>query len=86
MSELPALLTAFEQNCQRKETTFLATVVNTQGSTYRRAGARLLMSSRGAVVGLVSGGCLEADIFEQTQQLSERAIVLTYNHAAQKVA
>lgn len=82
MSELSALLTAFEQSAQRHEATFLATVVQTQGSTYRRAGARLLMSDRGTIVGLVSGGCLEADIFEQTQQLSDGAIVLTYDHAA----
>ncbi|NEQ29100.1 MAG: XdhC family protein, partial [Microcoleus sp. SIO2G3] len=75
MSELPALLKAFEQSALQHEATFLATVVKTQGSTYRRAGARLLMSRQGAIAGLVSGGCLEADIFEQTQQLTDRAIV-----------
>ncbi|NEQ27069.1 MAG: XdhC family protein, partial [Microcoleus sp. SIO2G3] len=78
----PALLKAFEQSALQHEATFLATVVKTQGSTYRRAGARLLMSRRGAIAGLVSGGCLEADIFEQTQQLTDRSIVLTYDHAA----
>jgi xanthine dehydrogenase accessory factor len=82
MSELPALLKAFEQSCQHHEATFLATVVHTQGSTYRKAGARLLMSNQGAIAGLVSGGCLETDIFDQTQQVSNGAIVVTYDHAA----
>lgn len=81
MSELPAILTAFEQ-CPPQADTFLATVVRTQGSTYRRAGAKLLMNCHGAIAGLVSGGCLEADICEQAQQLADDAIVVTYDHAA----
>ena len=40
----------------------LATVVRTEGSTYRRAGARMLVTADGRTVGAVSGGCLEADL------------------------
>ncbi|CAA9314538.1 MAG: Xanthine and CO dehydrogenases maturation factor, XdhC/CoxF family, partial [uncultured Gemmatimonadaceae bacterium] len=40
----------------------LATVVRTEGSTYRRAGARMLVAADGRTVGAVSGGCLEADL------------------------
>lgn len=40
----------------------LATVVATAGSTYRKAGARMLIMGDGSLVGLLSGGCLEADL------------------------
>ena len=43
----------------------LATVVETQGSTYRRAGARLLIRHDRRTWGAISGGCLEADIIER---------------------
>ncbi len=40
----------------------LATVVATAGSTYRKPGARMLILSDGSHHGLLSGGCLEADL------------------------
>ncbi|MCU1280772.1 MAG: alanine dehydrogenase [bacterium] len=40
----------------------LATVVAVVGSSYRRAGARMLVRHDGRVIGGVSGGCLEADV------------------------
>jgi xanthine/CO dehydrogenase XdhC/CoxF family maturation factor len=40
----------------------LATLTRTQGSTFRRAGARMLVSGEGWVVRGLSGGCPEADI------------------------
>lgn len=40
----------------------LATVVATAGSTYRKPGARMLIMKDGSYLGLLSGGCLEADL------------------------
>jgi len=40
----------------------LATVVRILGSTYRRPGAKLLVTDDGAMSGGVSGGCLEDDV------------------------
>lgn len=42
----------------------LATIVSTSGSTYQKAGSRMLIESDGRFTGLLSGGCLERDIFE----------------------
>jgi len=43
----------------------LVTIVRTQGSTYRRAGARLVIADDGGVTGAISGGCLERDLAER---------------------
>jgi len=42
----------------------LATVIATSGSTYRRAGARMLLSRQGRLAGTISGGCLESDLVQ----------------------
>lgn len=44
------------------DTAALAVVVATEGSTYRKAGALILLPERGARVGWLSGGCLEAEL------------------------
>ncbi len=46
----------------RGERVCLATVVHVEGSSYRKAGARMLLSSGGERAGTVSGGCLEAEV------------------------
>ncbi|MEX0709840.1 MAG: XdhC family protein [Chloroflexota bacterium] len=62
MSELTDLLDAAEAFAARGEEMALATVVATRGSTYRRAGARLLIPDDGEPLGNISGGCLEGDV------------------------
>jgi xanthine dehydrogenase accessory factor len=47
----------------------LATVVATAGSTYRKPGARMLIMADGSYWGLLSGGCLEADLKLHAQEV-----------------
>ncbi|MCW5314604.1 XdhC/CoxI family protein [Nostoc sp. KVJ3] len=84
MNELQAILKGFESSQKSGEITFLATVVKTQGSTYRRPGAKMLMTNTGQIIGTISAGCLENDVFEYTQQrMSDgKPIVVTYNQTA----
>lgn len=85
MNNLQAILEVFQVTRQRSEPAFLVTVVNTQGSTYRRPGARMLMTQSGETIGMVSGGCLEQDILEHTRQMSRgEAIVVTYDSTAEQ--
>jgi xanthine dehydrogenase accessory factor len=49
----------------------LATLVQTEGSTYRKPGARLLADSEGTTVGVLSGGCLEGEIARHGQRVIE---------------
>ena len=48
----------------------LATLVTVEGSSYRRPGARLLLSDDGTRIGSVSGGCLEEDILERARTVA----------------
>jgi xanthine/CO dehydrogenase XdhC/CoxF family maturation factor len=41
----------------------LATLVQVEGASYRRPGARLLLDSDGPLRGSLSGGCLEGDVY-----------------------
>jgi xanthine dehydrogenase accessory factor len=52
----------------------LATVVATAGSTYRKPGARMLIMADGSYLGLLSGGCLEADLKLHAQQVLENGM------------
>ena len=46
----------------------LATVIDIDGSSYRKPGAMMLLNSLGQYYGLVSGGCLESDIMRKARQ------------------
>jgi xanthine/CO dehydrogenase XdhC/CoxF family maturation factor len=52
----------------------LATVVATAGSTYRKPGARMLIMADRSYLGLLSGGCLEADLKLHAQEVLESGV------------
>ena len=65
MTELQALVRAFETLQKTGEEAVLATVVRTRGSTYRRPGARMVMTASQWLAGAISGGCLEGDLLRK---------------------
>ncbi len=50
----------------------LVTITRTTGSTYRREGAKMICRSDGALIGSISGGCLESDVYERSREVVER--------------
>jgi xanthine/CO dehydrogenase XdhC/CoxF family maturation factor len=66
-SSVTALLGFFEPRRAAGRSLVLATVVATEGSTYRKAGARMLIDGDGSACGLLSGGCLETDLLERAR-------------------
>jgi xanthine dehydrogenase accessory factor len=66
---------------ERGDACALVTLVRVEGSSYRRAGARLLISANGEYAGSVSGGCLEAEVVRKAQWLVRdgRAVVERYS-------
>ncbi|MCB9234628.1 MAG: XdhC family protein [Bacteroidia bacterium] len=59
----------------------LATVVDLQGSGYRRTGARMLIQQNGQWIGAISGGCLEGNALRQARRIMLSGIpeLVTYN-------
>ena len=60
MREIGDIVREFER--RRGEPFALATLVQTRGSSYRRPGARMLVTRDGTAVGSLSGGCLEEEV------------------------
>ncbi|VTR91623.1 Xanthine dehydrogenase OS=Crinalium epipsammum PCC 9333 GN=Cri9333_1479 PE=4 SV=1: XdhC_CoxI: XdhC_C [Gemmata massiliana] len=83
MSELRAILDRLDAAARGGRPAVLATVVGVAGAAYRRPGARLLLSSDGDRVGMVSGGCLEADVARKAWwRTSEGPVVVRYDTGA----
>lgn len=59
----------------------LGILVHTLGSTYRKAGALLLIGVTGEYAGLLSGGCLEGDLGERAREVirTGEARLVTYD-------
>jgi xanthine/CO dehydrogenase XdhC/CoxF family maturation factor len=71
-SSLIELCAFFAAARERGQRLVLATLVRTEGSTYRKAGAQVLLSTDGATSGLLSGGCLESDLHERAIRIIAR--------------
>src|SRR5574340_595452 len=65
MKELSRIIEEAERGEAAGMALVLATVVRAEGSTYRRAGARLLLSEERWLAGGVSGGCVEGDLLKR---------------------
>src|SRR5690348_966937 len=61
MKELNDIIIAYDKAVAQNKKTALATVVKVEGSSYRRPGARMLITEDGEFTGAISGGCLEGD-------------------------
>jgi xanthine/CO dehydrogenase XdhC/CoxF family maturation factor len=68
-ASLTALLGFFAARRRDALPLVLATVVATEGSTYRKPGARMLIDEHGEACGLLSGGCLESDLAEHARNV-----------------
>lgn len=55
----------------RRQAVVLATLVAVRGSAYRRPGAKMVMRQDGRMLGTLSGGCLEGDLFLHAQTVME---------------
>src|ERR1700759_2317389 len=61
MKEIRDIIRAYEGAQREGKRSALATVVHVEGSSYRRPGARMLVTEDGQLTGAISGGCLEGD-------------------------
>lgn len=81
MKEVQDIVRAFEEAQKEGKQTALATVVHVQGSSYRRPGARMLVTEDGKLTGAISGGCLEGDALRKARlaMVQQKAMLVTYD-------
>ena len=84
MKELQDIIATWEQ-LQESQTVAIATLVKVEGSTYRRPGARMLITPDGKQIGSLSGGCLESDVIERAQSVMAhgRPLLVEYDTTAE---
>lgn len=68
MNEVQIIINAFRR-LKRGERAALATVVSVEGSSYRRPGARMLITESGETIGVLSAGCFERDVCERAAKV-----------------
>jgi len=66
-THLDPLLPLFERERAADRALALGVLVRTEGSTYRKPGALILIAAEGEYAGLISGGCLEGDLRERAR-------------------
>src|ERR1700748_3334137 len=81
MKEITDIVAAYEKAVKQKKKAALATVVLVEGSAYRRAGARMLITEDGQLTGAISGGCLEGDALRKARMviLQQEPMLVTYD-------
>lgn len=81
MKEIKDIILAFTTARQQGLRAALATVVHVEGSSYRRPGARMLVTEDGMITGAISGGCLEGDALRKALYVmgQQKSMLVTYD-------
>ncbi|UKT62258.1 XdhC family protein [Pedobacter mucosus] len=81
MKEIKDILISYARAEKEGKKTALATVVKVEGSSYRRPGARMLITEDGILTGAISGGCLEGDALRKALSaiLQQENKLITYD-------
>ncbi len=78
MNEIKNIIDQYKLLKSSGTSSVLATVVQVEGSSYRREGARMLIDEYGNMTGAISGGCLEGDALKKALlSLYKNQITLT---------
>ena len=81
MKELKDIVSAYDIAVAAGRQSALATVVHLEGSSYRRPGARMLITDDGQLTGAISGGCLEGDALQKALLVMshKKSRIVTYD-------
>jgi xanthine dehydrogenase accessory factor len=81
MKEVDDIIGAYDAGVAAGKKMALATVVHVEGSSYRRPGARMLITEEGELTGAISGGCLEGDALRKALLviMQQQSMLVTYD-------
>ena len=60
------------KSIERKEKAALATIISRTGSAPRAVGAKYLIRGDGSSAGSIGGGCVEAEVWQEAQEVMEK--------------
>jgi xanthine dehydrogenase accessory factor len=88
MKELREIIKAYDIAVKAGKKSALATVVHLNGSSYRRPGARMLVTEGGEMTGAISGGCLEGDALRKAMMVlsQQQSKLVTYDSSDEEDA
>jgi xanthine/CO dehydrogenase XdhC/CoxF family maturation factor len=86
--EIANILAAIAEAGEGHPELALATVVDVEGSSYRRSGARMLIRHNGTWVGAISGGCLEGNVLRRAREVMRTGApqLITYDTRTDEAA
>lgn len=81
MKEIREIIKAYDAASLAGKKSALAAVVHLNGSSYRRPGARMLVTDEGELTGAISGGCLEGDALRKAMMVlsQQKSRLVTYD-------
>jgi xanthine dehydrogenase accessory factor len=79
-ASVDSLLPLFERERAAGRALALGVLVRTEGSTYRKPGALILIATDGEYAGLISGGCLEGDLREHARAVIQTGTARTVGY------
>lgn len=80
LQEFKELFRHIQNAWEKNEQTVLVILADAKGSAYRLPGTKMLMTSGGTMVGTISGGCLETDLYEWAQQVFQNNQIMTLQY------
>lgn len=81
MKEINNIIRSYDETIVTGKKSVIATLVHLEGSSYRRPGARMLITDEGNITGAISGGCLEGDALQKALHvlLQQKSRIVTYD-------
>jgi len=81
MKEISSIVEAYDRLKSSSVKLALATVIEVEGSSYRRTGARMLIQDNGMWTGGISGGCIEGNALKKANIAisGSKAVLVTYD-------
>lgn len=67
--EFLKIIDSYKKAVKRNAQTVLATIVYTEGSSYRKQGTRMLIDQYDNTTGALSGGCVEQEVIRQSRSV-----------------
>jgi xanthine dehydrogenase accessory factor len=86
MDNIGSIIYVYKELSSSGIDTALATLVNVQGTAFRKLGARMLIGRNGIATGSITAGCIESDIVIKAKELFRNGapLVLNYDTGGEK--